>query len=104
MSKHTPGPWKAIGDKIYSADQRQVAHVYALVHPQDLNVMQSIPNARLLAAAPELLTALRACCVMMVNVRGLKENHYQEWIDRFKLIEKNSAKLIKKIEGDEGED
>lgn len=104
MSKYTPGPWKAIGDKIYSADQRQVAHVYALVHPNDLNVMQSIPNARLLAAAPELLTALRACCVMMVNVRGLKENHYQEWIDRFKLIEKNSAKLIKKIEGDEGED
>ena len=78
MSKYTPGPWKAIGDKIYSADQRQVAHVYALVHPNDLNVMQSIPNARLLAAAPELLTALRACCVMMVNVRGLKENHYQE--------------------------
>lgn len=39
--KHTPGPWKAIGDKIYSADQRQVAHVYALVDPDDLNIMQT---------------------------------------------------------------
>ena len=59
-TQHTPGPWKAIGDKIYSADQRQVAHVYALVDPDDLNIMQSIPNARLMAAAPEMLDALKA--------------------------------------------
>ena len=57
--KHTLGPWKAIGDKIYSADQRQVAHVYALVHPDNLNVMQSIPNAKLLAAAPEMLRLIQ---------------------------------------------
>ena len=59
MSKHTPGPWKAIGDKIYSADRRQVAHVYELVHPFDLNVMESIPNARLLAAAPQMLRLIQ---------------------------------------------
>ena len=57
--KHTLGPWKAIGDKIYSADKRQVAHVYALVHPDNLNVMQSIPNAKLLAAAPEMLRLIQ---------------------------------------------
>lgn len=103
--QHTPGPWHHDEYGHICAGPQIIGKAYQFeLDDSDHDELPCIPNARLLAAAPELLTALRACCVMMVNVRGLKENHYQEWIDRFKLIEKNSAKLIKKIEGDEGED
>ncbi len=87
--KHTLGPWKAIGDKIYSADQRQVAHVYALVHPDNLNIMQSIPNAKLLAAAPEMLLILNA---FVANGLDAPE---------FLFARDMAEKTISKIEGDE---
>ena len=94
--KHTPGPWKAIGDKIYSADQRPVAHVYALVHPDHLNIMQSIPNARLMAAAPELLEFVQYVA------KGIPV-----WDDPCSLeesvdhLEERAKRLVAKIEGDE---
>ena len=60
QAQHTPGPWKAIGDKIYSADRRQVAIVYPLLNPDNHNEMQCMPNSRLIAAAPEMLELLEA--------------------------------------------
>ena len=59
MSKHTPGPWKAVGDKIYTKDVRQVATIYPIVNPEDVNAMESMPNARLIAAAPEMFEFIR---------------------------------------------
>ena len=89
MSKHTPGPWKAIGAKIYSADQRQVAHIYALVHPDDLNVMQSMPNARLIAAAPELLDIVKKLAASFICTN---DEDQKLWLQ--------SQLVISKIEGD----
>lgn len=57
MSKHTPGPWevrqgKEVGNTVYvSSDKGQIC--------TGVNGFESrIPNARLIAAAPELLEAL----------------------------------------------
>lgn len=64
MSKHTPGPWTvkgvtygvpgAMADVVYVEVKGDPGHVIAHVYGQDLD------NARLIAAAPELLQALRA--------------------------------------------
>ena len=54
-SKHTPGPWSFssdLNDKKQSIEASEFIHI-ALVDA-------SIPNARLIAAAPEMLEALAA--------------------------------------------
>lgn len=52
MSKHTPGPWHVRGNKI-------VIDVmdFSIAEIKDFGVA-TIPNARLIAAAPDLLEAL----------------------------------------------
>jgi hypothetical protein len=54
MSGHTPGPWivDAYGD--VTANGEDVAHVVSYY-----GVDECIANARLIAAAPEMLAALR---------------------------------------------
>jgi hypothetical protein len=51
MSAHTPGPWKAKGDVVLAPGPRSVADVYG-------DDITAPANARLIAAAPELLHAL----------------------------------------------
>jgi len=52
-TKHTPGPWKVIdGNEVYSG-VTPIAQSWATVDEQEA-------NARLIAAAPELLSALKA--------------------------------------------
>lgn len=61
MSKHTPGPWKFYDDSNNGKTNRieivaigkTVARIYHSVPEEDL------PNARLIAAAPDLLDALK---------------------------------------------
>ena len=63
MNKHTPGPWTFYDDSNDGKTNRieivaigkTVAHIYHSVPTEDL------PNARLIAAAPDLLEALRKC-------------------------------------------
>ena len=64
MSGHTPGPWTFYDDSNDGKTNRieivaigkTIAHIYHSVPAKDL------PNARLIAAAPELLEALEAIC------------------------------------------
>lgn len=62
MSTHTPGPWKYIGDaEIAGPDGRMVAYA-AVCRMTDEDLRNRGPasaNARLIAAAPELLAALQ---------------------------------------------
>ena len=53
-AKHTPGPWECNGDLVHK-DGFQIAIVEA--HYEDYVELQQA-NARLIAAAPDLLTAL----------------------------------------------
>lgn len=52
---HTPGPWHVYRDEINDEDGLTVAHAVRFVPPYRA---QSDANARLLAAAPDLLEAL----------------------------------------------
>lgn len=58
MSKHTPGPWKAEGYKglvVNGPDGVTLACA-----PGGKNIEETIANAHLIAAAPDLLAALKA--------------------------------------------
>lgn len=66
MSKHTPGPWivRAIDGSIGSIDAadgiQMVAQAMEIGHQDRMNGSpERIANARLIAAAPELLAALK---------------------------------------------
>jgi hypothetical protein len=77
MSAHTPGPWVATSnaggaDISDEAKGRAIAHVYG-------ERMACYPDARLIAAAPDLLEALAVCLAAIVhmphNKRCSSENH-----------------------------
>ncbi len=60
MSKHTPGPWRAQGNLIFSTDRTHVCKLFTLPR----NVGESVAhieaaNADLIAAAPAMLEALK---------------------------------------------
>jgi len=51
MNKHTPGPWKAVGTRVYFPNLQGGFDIRNCPNPE--------ANARLIAAAPELLEALK---------------------------------------------
>lgn len=91
MNKHTPGPWKAgqylgslrqfvihmdVGDKGQGSD---VAFT-SITFGSD----ETIANARLIAAAPELLEALQAMLEVHGVTQAYAEKHIeipQSWVD-----------------------
>jgi len=68
VSAPTPGPWRAIGGKgchvIEAANGTSVAESFGRLDPEN------IANARLIAAAPDLLTSLRE----LVDSPNAKQN------------------------------
>lgn len=58
QAKHTPGPWRAIGAAVHAparhADSQRIADCRALLPDAELRA-----NAALMAAAPDMLDALR---------------------------------------------
>lgn len=63
MSKHTPGPWVNTGNGIHSGT-RCVATTH--MNPKE----QRDIDARLIAAAPDLLEALKDLCSHINETRG----------------------------------
>jgi hypothetical protein len=64
-SKHTPGPWELsdCGERVIGqADQDEIHEVANLT-----NTLNHEANARLIAAAPELLEALRELAVQLTE-------------------------------------
>ena len=97
MSNHTPGPW--IQAKHSPADVIVGGNTMIATARDGLNGIdreQAVANARLIAAAPELLTALQALLDGAVRheVRDGYEAHYPEIAAARAVIAKatNSAK------------
>ncbi len=67
MSEHTPGPWDLTGNP--NENPRFVGYIYDAAGNQIANIWPPEANARLMAAAPELLEALR---VIMDSVDAQK--------------------------------
>ena len=62
----TPGPWEMNGYKVFSKNKTcLVADVNTIGYPME---EQAIPNARLIASAPELLHALKRLCAYGQNI------------------------------------
>lgn len=66
MSKHTPGPWKAHFEEAYFVTGPDLGRVAMMMNLKGAHGLggrrsgdESASNARLIAAAPELLEALR---------------------------------------------
>lgn len=77
-TKHTPGPWMAVRDSGFrhriqtSGDKGTLAYMTArpFAHSANFSCQQIADNARLIAAAPELLAA---CQKALQELRGIAE-------------------------------
>lgn len=58
---HTPGPWRVVGPQAVKSPTGEVATVYPARHSESIEEEDAgrEANARLIAAAPDLLAALR---------------------------------------------
>ena len=95
MSKHTPGPWAFYDDTALTgcieivALGKTVARIYRSVPEKDL------PNARLIAAAPDLLEALRDAVTM---IDSLNSAYGSEQVDS---VASNGRAVIAKALGEQ---
>ena len=91
MNKHTPGPWKAHFEEAYyvtGPDRGRVAMMLNLKGAHGLGGRrtgeESAANARLIAAAPELLEALQALDVLFGHLAS--DGTQYDWIDRARAV------------------
>jgi hypothetical protein len=74
-AKHTPGPWEVEhpygepGTFIGSADTSLICRLYSVDHPSRGGTEECEYNARLIAAAPELLEAAHVA-LKCINAKG----------------------------------
>jgi hypothetical protein len=72
LAKHTPGPWETgfhFGQRTLVLAKQRYPICNTLTAPWgETNVWREEANARLIAAAPELLEALRACEKWIVDL------------------------------------
>jgi hypothetical protein len=59
-AKHTPGPWEASGDEVIGAID-WTYHVASAWSNHQIEPDEAAANAKLIAAAPDLLAACEAC-------------------------------------------
>lgn len=79
MNKHTPGPWDYwSGYNPYDKIEAQVTAEGGDIVIASYNHMieQGEANAKLIAAAPDLLTALERCELMLLSKRHACEDNY----------------------------
>lgn len=93
---HTPGPWEAIRRNIFSSNGYLLGIAYR--DPLGGKVNPAEANARLMAAAPEMLEALKA---LMMRVRthfhsSPSSASYLDWQEYL-----TAEAVIRKAEGDE---
>lgn len=62
---HTPGPWLLAGRTVYALNDEGFNRFSALVQDAHAPAYELNANARLIAAAPELLDALEMCVKSM---------------------------------------
>lgn len=96
--KHTPGPWYTIWvDGTYVIDansgKTDVAHVLNRGNPDTTEA-----NARLIAAAPQMLAALDDC-ITNENCTAIATCDVAYMIRRFKAINEICSAAIAKAEG-----
>lgn len=105
MRMHTPGPWIVTGGLIGDGRAIEAYSGYGAAHtvaraelpPFGSREEQREANAALIAAAPDLLTALTAC---MERLAIATEKHFTGYVGDDKLIF-NARAAIAKAKGEE---
>ena len=102
MSKHTPGPWESARNNshrgsiatIHGCSNKDWVEVWSpnMWGPEEVNEA----NARLIAAAPELLEALKTC-VNVLTEPGIMDVDEWKWLK--KLAVQDARDAISKAEG-----
>ena len=101
MSKHTPGPWGYITSSTYgsaiavfakddSDPSKKICHFPVLQDGKE-----SIANACLISAAPEMLDALKTMQAKLEYLDAIAEDYMHVFVDEWKKINK----AINKAEG-----
>lgn len=97
MSKHTPGPWRIVRARgaskaaINGAQIRTEAglHITSITHVADKPISQKAADARLIAAAPEMLEALR---MVVRHLHAPGGDGYEELLAAERAIAKAEGK------------
>ena len=92
MSAHTPGPWKAIGDFIHTSDNLPFVLAYTPEQQDGVPVGDRDANAQLIAAAPEMLAALKRLVDLLEVMRGLGDTPIKGWSKRVEAARAAIAK------------
>jgi hypothetical protein len=96
-AKHTPGPWKAVDCRHQFNGQIRIWKDALPTEPMIANVLAKNPNAeanaRLIAAAPELLEALE-------KIRNLERRNFREAWDMLQEVDRLAGAAIRKAKGE----
>lgn len=98
-TKHTPGPWKVTDDGCIYFKDGFIGEAYNFnpgLYGEKQEDAPMIANARLMAAAPELLEFVEGVA------EGLKTGGNPGYLeDAVEFLEERAQRIIAKIEGDE---
>lgn len=102
MTIHTPGPWAAtVGGMLIQADPNRDGRAIAKADHIDVGREQAEANARLIAAAPDLLKALQflALTASYYRTKARLDRHCQEARDLDAAMVEMAA-VVAKIRGE----
>lgn len=94
-SKHTPGPWSRVGTFVHALSDDGANQFCALVQDAHTPTQVLEANARLIAAAPELLEALQQTLAQCLAWQG-EPNEYSCEIHS-KIIRQARAAIAKAL-------
>lgn len=104
MTTHTPAPWKA-DTVVNSEDLHMEVYIpnrtlaYVLHYPNDITTDETAANARLIAAAPELLEALKAL-ENLTNIPAFRQAANKAgYMAQFSTAKDTARAAIAKAEG-----
>ena len=103
-TQHTPGPWDRgenwgdpnDGYTIRGGNDSHIADVYGRHHPDDIvSAAQGLANARLIAAAPDLLAALESLLYMYGDsISARLTRHIEAWEDARSAVKAATGETI----------
>ena len=106
MSKHTPGPWVVVGSLTKYVEARLVGRLIQEVAACGPTIadegygQQQEANARLIAAAPALLEALKAVHALVSEGAAIGFNPLDgDWAERLFLSQRQTYAAISQAEG-----
>lgn len=95
MSKHTPGPWQIIAPGFIGtveADPQTIGYASDHRNTRTRPLEEQVANARLMAAAPDLLEALEALADFSTEYGPSPRASSEDWADFLSAARKALAK------------